>query len=74
MPLFCCVLRGPVLQRSLHALRRTLLEDQGMEVKRLPLLMVSLTFLLIALKVLRALALKLGGSDCWICGAMIVLA
>lgn len=47
---------------------------QGMEVKRLPLLMVSLTFLLIALKVLRALALKLGGSDCWICGAMIVLA
>lgn len=45
-----------------------------MEVKRLPLLMVSLTFLLIALKVLRALALKLGGSDCWICGAMIVLA
>jgi hypothetical protein len=35
-----------------------------MEVKRLPLLlMVSLTFLLIALRVLRALVLKVGGAS-----------
>lgn len=42
---------------------------QGIEVKRLPV-MVSLTFLLIALRVLRALALKVREPLSWTCDSM----
>lgn len=60
---FCCVvgclLSGVVLEGGV----------QGIEVKRLPL-MVSLTFLLIALRVLRALALKVREPLSWTCDSM----